>query len=72
MDSIKYQQIKKNKKKKHNLTTSARNLVMGHVWSFQQDIQQQTSKLKPKWVTVCGLIDFHSIFFSYYGSHWDQ
>ncbi len=41
MDSIKYQQIKKNQ----NLTASVRNLIMGRVWIFHQDNNlKQTSK----------------------------
>ncbi len=47
MDSIKYQQIKN-----QNLTASVRNLIMGHVWIFQQDNNpKQTSKSTQKWVT---------------------
>jgi len=35
--------------KKQNLTTSARNLIMGHVWLFQQDSDPKTNiKIKTK------------------------
>jgi len=48
MDSIKYQQIKKNQ----NLTASARNPIMGRGWIFHQDKDpNQTSKTTQKCVT---------------------
>jgi len=37
IDSSKYQQIKKKKKKIRNLTASARNLIMGCGWIFHQE-----------------------------------
>ncbi len=54
MDSIKYQQIKN-----QNLTASVRNLIMGRVWIFHQDNNQNKHKngsLSTKWIFYHGCL----------------